>query len=564
MNYINSFNLESKPLNLWRIITPGIRDLLLIGSVGSNNLTGAFTKIAEEIPKLAHPISDVVFNMSIKMILGTWEFDPLNQNVLKIISSVKAFWDYLPPSKKDLLKAIHDFWNTPMPCGVADIKDVQHILSNFPTDSPPFSLNWLRHIRALVSIYKLWSWFDELLKQVNFPQSLEFIRQRLLLDSAIFQGDLERARKMISSRGDVFSYAFTKYFLGNISFLQRHSEEALTNWLHYIKIHPWDVNTILRIHDVLVGANRVSKPPPGRVSICLYSYNKRDAIDVTLDSIAKSSIPNGIVFVLINGSTDGSYEIVKGWQDRFGKDRFHIISLPINIGAPAARNWLMHHPEVKRSEWILFLDDDAIVPPDWLGRLGTAVELYPNGGAYGCKVVDSETPYLMQSVDYHLVRISNNDSSKEIPPYRWTTIHYELEDFGEFDYIRPCVHVTGCCHLFSRDVLLSCGDFDLRYSPSQFDDLDHDFRMALMDRPAIYNGFLTVYHMNNTARLHRRDLRARRLGDANWYKLMNRFAGKPFREIYRWERALLWEDFLKKLRVVQEALEEKRSKKDED
>ena len=47
-------------------------------------------------------------------------------------------------------------------------------------------------------------------------------------------------------------------------------------------------------------------------------------------------------------------------------------------------------------------------------------------------------------------------------------------DWGAYGLTRPCATVTGCCHLFPTDVLAATGGFDLRFSPTQYDDLDHD------------------------------------------------------------------------------------------
>ena len=49
--------------------------------------------------------------------------------------------------------------------------------------------------------------------------------------------------------------------------------------------------------------------------------------------------------------------------------------------APAARNWLMHLPEVREACWAAYIDDDIHLPPDWLPRLGAAAARYPEAGA---------------------------------------------------------------------------------------------------------------------------------------------------------------------------------------
>ncbi len=67
-------------------------------------------------------------------------------------------------------------------------------------------------------------------------------------------------------------------------------------------------------------------------------------------------------------------------------------------------------------------------------------------------------------------------------------------DAGLFDYLRPCDSVTGCCHLFRAKTLEKSGGFDIRLSPSQYDDLEHDFRLLKDGGYAVYQGHLQVLH----------------------------------------------------------------------
>lgn len=39
-----------------------------------------------------------------------------------------------------------------------------------------------------------------------------------------------------------------------------------------------------------------------------------------------------------------------------------VINVPVNIGAPAARNWLMKLSDVKACDWAIYLDDDILLP----------------------------------------------------------------------------------------------------------------------------------------------------------------------------------------------------------
>ncbi|BBD07514.1 glycosyltransferase [Desulfovibrio ferrophilus] len=274
-------------------------------------------------------------------------------------------------------------------------------------------------------------------------------------------------------------------------------ERAITRYRESLLASPWQVNTLMRLYDLVMQRDQTISMPKGETVVLLYSWNKADDLDKTLASLAASDAKEACIITLDNGSTDATPQVVDAWANRLGK-RFSKIRLPSNIGAPAARNWLMTLPEVRNSRWTVYLDDDVELVPDWLGRLGAATEAYPAAGVWGCKVVDIARPAIIQNADLHLrepyddstlAHISNQPTLFEV-----TDLHHEGPDLGQFDYIRPCASVTGCCHMFSTAKLLQAGEFDIRFSPTQLDDLEHDLRLLLAGHIPVYTGHLTVRH----------------------------------------------------------------------
>ncbi len=52
--------------------------------------------------------------------------------------------------------------------------------------------------------------------------------------------------------------------------------------------------------------------------------------------------------------------------------------------------------------------------------------------------------------------------------------------------------------MISMEAISKAGGFDLRYTPSQFDDLDRDLRSALHSMPAVYTGSLAIRHVQHS------------------------------------------------------------------
>lgn len=310
------------------------------------------------------------------------------------------------------------------------------------------------------------------------------------------------------------------------------------------KAIPWHVNLTLKLHDLFQPTPSGTDADTADVAILAYSWNKADLLADTLRSLAESDIGNAQIFTLDNGSTDHTPEVLKEAQQRFGRERFHIETLPVNVGAPAARNWLLALPGVKASRWAAFLDDDIVLPQNWLRHLlGTAGE-YPNAGAIGCRITAATPPYGLQSADYNLFPTPPKPTEPGQLPNRVLVFDNcaGSPDTGMFTYERPCLSVSGCCHLINMEAVDKAGGFDLRYTPSQFDDLDRDLRSALGGMPAVYAGGLAIRHIQHSSLA--KSQTTRQIGHVmgNKYKLDTKYSDEELVCLGTENKAQLWAD----------------------
>jgi hypothetical protein len=323
---------------------------------------------------------------------------------------------------------------------------------------------------------------------------------------------------------------------------------------------PWDAGTILRAFDALNGVADRREPVPGSVAVCLYSWNKAGELAETLISLADSDLAGASLFVLDNGSTDGTAGVLREWASRFesllGANRFTVISLPVNIGAAAARNWLLHREDVHAHEFVCYLDDDVELPADWLARLGAAVAEYPEAGVWGCKVVDHFNPLLIQGADSHLLAdpAATMDLARAAPhPFRLSDLHIRTLDGGGFDFMRPCASVMGCCHLFRTRTLVESGGFAIQLSPSQYDDMEHDLRLCEVGTFPVYQGHLAVRHKKRTGAASRTSMQEQGNALGNKYKMQTMHDPAAINGAAEAGRRLLDEDILRKLAWLERA-----------
>ncbi|MFZ0035229.1 MAG: glycosyltransferase [Sedimentisphaerales bacterium] len=99
------------------------------------------------------------------------------------------------------------------------------------------------------------------------------------------------------------------------------------------------------------------------VSVCIPTYNRRDYLKETLQSVFAQTYKDYEIVIVDDGSTDGTGEMIKqlGYNVRYHWQR--------NGGDAAARNKLI---ELAVGKYITFLDSDDLMVPDAIERM-TAV-----------------------------------------------------------------------------------------------------------------------------------------------------------------------------------------------
>lgn len=103
-----------------------------------------------------------------------------------------------------------------------------------------------------------------------------------------------------------------------------------------------------------------------KVSIILPTYNVADYIGRCLKSVADLQYPNFEVIIIVDGATDGSYELAKVFSQ---KDTRFSVYWQENMGSGPARNAGISRAQ---GDLILFIDPDDWVEPELLYNLVSA------------------------------------------------------------------------------------------------------------------------------------------------------------------------------------------------
>ena len=525
----------------WSGLEEGLRYGLLVGGEGKPHLTGLARMAlarAESVP------------LGLDLLLAAWEASPLDGGLARTLLDLdrQSRAGFLSKGQRRLIRAVADNWAIP-----ADAAHLE-ILSTLAArrehkpllvwlfrrgQAEPGNLFWRQHL--LDTAYLLADWpAVAAARAAPWPEGTQEIQAKIRADADFQQGDFSAALAGYA-QADPLRPALARAAAALAALGRTHEAvEALGQ----ARLHsPWNVNLTLRQYDLCFlpglaargqarsakgagpfgpGHDGLAHHGLGRVAVCLYTAGKAQEIDATLAALAASNLHGVQVVVLDNGSQDGTPQVLAAWRQRLGQ-AMAVLTLPVNIGAPAARNWLMHHEAVAASDFTAYLDDDALVPADWLARLAVAVQAYPQAGVWGCKVADLPVPARIQSIDIHFL-----EDDGDTPAF--SSLCGQDLDFGQFDYLRPCLSVTGCCHLFRTKELLTSGGFDIRFSPTQYDDCDHDLRLVDAGRLPVYQGHLRVAH----ARLSGALLHQNPVATANSQGNLLKLAGKhPLEERQR-------------------------------
>lgn len=270
-------------------------------------------------------------------------------------------------------------------------------------------------------------------------------------------------------------------------------------------------------------------PRAARVHILFYTFNKLTTTLRTLESLLASGIGDAAITLLNNGSTSFSPAEFDAAVAAVAQGRpVEVIHVPVNIGAPAARNWLWHLPNVRQAQYVAYLDDDVLLAKGWLDRFVADLEAAPQYCVVGGKVLNPNPYRTIQYVYRYFQEVGEHH-------IRFTPNAPMFLDLGQYDVLRPCLSVMGCCHLFHRRRMERLGvpDFDVRFSPSQVDDLERDIQIWRHGGQVLYDGRVEIVHLQDAGS-------AAPKSEASWAhvlgnhrKMESKFTGNQLRHIHR-------------------------------
>lgn len=101
-----------------------------------------------------------------------------------------------------------------------------------------------------------------------------------------------------------------------------------------------------------------------KFSVIVCTYNGAETIEECIESLLNQAFEDKYEIIIVDdGSTDDTKDVVKRFVDN---EQVRLIEHETNRGLSAARNTGWQEAE---GEFVAYIDDDAVAPPDWLSAL---------------------------------------------------------------------------------------------------------------------------------------------------------------------------------------------------
>lgn len=488
-----------------------------------------------------------------------WQRSPLDPLARDLLAGLDAAGPFLPRGARALLAGLGpslaptpeiELWRDIEASGETDmVSEFLAAISRHPTNAPGWLGLTFERLAGLPDLDEARRLLDGFARTTPAP-----LLARMRSELALARGTPDEALRAADGLDPDLFGLWRLWAVSRALALAGQREAATAPLAALWRRLPWHVNLALCCDALAAPPAAPSPPGPGDAAVLLYSLNKAELLAKTLSHLAGTDLGQARVVVLDNGSTDGTQAVLDRAAGLFPEGAFSVVRLLANVGAPGARNWLLSLPEVRAARFAAFLDDDAFPPTDWLGRLLATASAHPGAGAVGCAIVDAAPPRAHQSGDFNLLPPGSDPGLLAEVPER---IHVfdacsGRPDLGFLAYARPCLHVSGCCHLLSMAAVGEIGGFDIRFNPTQFDDLERDMRALLAGRPAVYDGTLRVGHVlgSSLSRARSEAQVAQVMG--NKIKLETKYSDQDVARLYRDNQRILWDHWTRRDAALRE------------
>jgi GT2 family glycosyltransferase len=256
-----------------------------------------------------------------------------------------------------------------------------------------------------------------------------------------------------------------------------------------------------------------------KISVIVLNWNGRQFLPECLDSLAAQTIGDFEVVLVDNGSTDGSARCL-----REDYPWVKLIELPINIGFAAGNNCGF---EAATGEFIVALNNDTRLEPDFLAELLTVAQASPKVGMVAAKMLNY---FERERIDAIALKIGINGLGYNIG--------YGEQDLGQYDGTVTAFGPCGGAALYRRTMIEQIGFFDPEFF-AYYEDFDLAWRGRLAGWECACAPRAVVYHVHSATSGEWSPFKVYQTHRNKWYVIVKNW---PSSLIFRRLPSLLFAD----------------------
>ncbi len=223
---------------------------------------------------------------------------------------------------------------------------------------------------------------------------------------------------------------------------------------------------------------------PSRIAVIIPHYNGQRLLEGCLPPLLRSDYPAYAVYLVDNGSTDGSAE----WAKRTFP-QLQVIPAGTNLGYAGGCNLGISSTT---EEYVVLLNNDTEVDPGWLAHLAGALDADPSIAAAQPKIL-----WLKEKDTFDYSGGAGGEIDVFGYPYCRGRLFRTLEkDEGQYDDARPDIFWTsGSASIYRRSALDAVGLLDEEFF-MHMEEIDLCWRLHLAGFRAVSVARSLVHHLS--------------------------------------------------------------------
>jgi hypothetical protein len=215
------------------------------------------------------------------------------------------------------------------------------------------------------------------------------------------------------------------------------------------------------------------------IDIILVNYNGLEDTLACIESLKKIDRNDYEIIIVDNGSADGSLGKLKKLQ----LDKVIVLDSGGNLGFSGGNNMGINYALEHCSDYVLLLNNDTLVEPDFLTHMIEAEEVYENNAIITAKI--------LYEFDRKTIWYAGGEFNFKTS--RTSSCGINEIDSGKYDLMRPVTFISGCCMLIPVKAIKEVGLMEEDYF-LYCEDTDYGCRFTKHGYILAYQPLSRIYH----------------------------------------------------------------------